>query len=153
MTINPFRQRPPGQTINPFTGQPTEREHVATPNPPSVGEGHPASGTPVASAAETPAPPSDTDPAEIKAWVAEARELKSRMDADKDRYAEIRSKLWDAAGHRAGKLPGTTAKFRAPNLSPRRRVDYTALEHFPEAYQAAVTETEPDPETPGALYL
>lgn len=140
MTTNPFRQRPPGPTINPFTGQPN-------PGPET------ASGTPMASAAETPAPPSDTDPAEIKAWVAEARELKDRMEADKARYAELRSKLWDAAGHRAGKLPGTTAKFRAPNLSPRRRVDYKALEHFPEAYQAAVTETEPDPDTPGALYL
>ena len=140
MTTNPFRQRPPGPTITPFTGQPN-------PGPET------ASGTPMASAAETPAPPSDTDPAEIKAWVSEARELKDRMEADKARYAELRSKLWDAAGHRAGKLPGTTAKFRAPNLSPRRRVDYKALEHFPEAYQAAVTETEPDPDTPGALYL
>ena len=108
----------------------------------------------MASAAETPAPPSDTDPAEIKAWVAEARELKDRMEADKARYAELRSKLWDAAGHRAGKLPGTTAKFRAPNLSPRRRVDYKALEHqFPEAYHATVTVTEPDPNAVGGLYL
>lgn len=143
MTTNPFRQRHTGPTINPFTGKPN-------PVPDGVGEGPPDTPDSRASASEPL-----LSEEEAKSLVLEGREIKARMDADKDRYAKIKTTLWEGLGRKLGKIPGTSATFRKGASAPRRKVDYQILEEqFPEAYHAAVTVTIPDPEnTPGALYL
>ncbi len=156
MTTNPFRQRHTGPTINPFTGKPN-------PVPDGVGEGPPDTPDSRASASEpllsesTPAAPASEpllSEEEAKSLVLEGREIKARMDADKDRYAKIKTTLWEGLGRKLGKIPGTSATFRKGASAPRRKVDYQILEEqFPAAYEAAVTVTIPDPNTPGALYL
>ncbi|AWY05501.1 hypothetical protein PBI_MORRISSEY_59 [Gordonia phage Morrissey] len=152
MTTNPFQPDPAPVTINPFTGKPSNRQFIASPNTDNRPGGS-------ASASEsTPAAPASEpllSEEQIKSLVLEGREIKARMDADKDRYAKIKTTLWEGVGRKLGKLPGTSATFRKGASAPRRKVDYQILEEqFPEAYEAAVTVTIPDPEnTPGALYL
>lgn len=152
MTTNPFRQRHTGPTINPFTGKPN-------PVPDGVGEGPPDTPDSRASASESTPAALASEPLlseeEAKSLVLEGREIKARMDADKDRYAKIKTTLWEGLGRKLGKIPGTSATFRKGASAPRRKVDYQILEEqFPAAYEAAVTVTIPDPEnTPGALYL
>lgn len=154
MTTNPFRQRHTGPTINPFTGKPN-------PVPDGVGEGPPdtpdsRASASVTSTAGAAAPASEPllSEEEAKSLVLEGREIKARMDADKDRYAKIKTTLWEGLGRKLGKIPGTSATFRKGASAPRRKVDYQILEEqFPEAYEAAVTVTIPDPENTGALYL
>ena len=147
MTTNPFRPPDDGGTINPFTGKPTTRQFVAEPNRPAP----PASALESTVAAPASEPLLSED--EVKSLVLEAREIKSRMDADKDRYAKIKSTLWDGVGRKLGKLPGG-GSFRKGASAPRRKVDYKILEEeFPEAYHAAVTVSAPSTDAPGALYL
>ena len=142
MTHNPFLPQPPG-TTNPFRRQQAS-----------------ASGTTIpmaltASAAETPSAstPVSMDDEQAAVLVQEAKTLKARMDADRERYDEIKGLLWDGIGRVAGTVPGTSAKFRPP-VTTRRKVNYSVLESkFPTAYEAAVTVTTTDPSTPGALYL
>lgn len=153
MTTNPFRQRHTG--INPFTGKPN-------PVPDGVGEGPPdtpdsrasASVTSTAGAAGSASVAEGADADHVEALVARAREIKAEQSRLSDELAQIKTELWDAAGHKYVKLPGGAAFRKGSTLTPKRRVDYQILEHqFPEAYHAAVTVTEPDPNTPGALYL
>ena len=155
MTTNPFRQRHTGPTINPFTGKPN-------PVPDGVGEGPPdtpdsrasASVTSTAGAAGSASVAEGADADHVEALVARAREIKAEQSRLSDELAQIKTELWDAAGHKYVKLPGGAAFRKGSTLTPKRRVDYKTLEHqFPEAYHATVTETEPDPNTPGALYL
>jgi len=152
MTTNPFQPDPAPPTINPFTGKPSNRQFIASPNTDNRPGG-------AASASEsTPSAPASEpllSEEEAKSLVLEGREIKARMDADKDRYAKIKTTLWEGLGRKLGKIPGTSATFRNGASAPRRKVDYQILEEqFPEAYEAAVTVTIPDPEnTPGALYL
>lgn len=149
MTTNPFRPPDHGETINPFTGKPTTRQFVASPNDDRPGGSASAlESTPAAPASE----PLLSDD-QIKALVLEGREIKARMDADKERYAKIKSTLWEGIGRKLGKLPGG-GSFRKAASAPRRKVDYKLLEEeFPEAYQAAVSVTSPSPDASGALYL
>lgn len=155
MTTNPFRQRHTGPTINPFTGKPN-------PVPDGVGEGPPdtpdsrasASVTSTAGAAGSASVAEGADADHVEALVARAREIKAEQSRLSDELAQIKTELWDAAGHKYVKLPGGAAFRKGSTLTPKRRVDYKTLEHqFPEAYHATVTVTEPDPNTPGALYL
>lgn len=151
MTTNPFQPDPAPPTINPFTGKPSNRQFIASPNTDNRPGGS-------ASASEsTPAAPASEpllSEEEAKSLVLEGREIKARMDADKDRYAKIKTTLWEGLGRKLGKIPGTSATFRKGASAPRRKVDYQILEEqFPAAYEAAVTVTIPDPNTPGALYL
>ena len=155
MTTNPFRQRHTGPTINPFTGKPN-------PVPDGVGEGPPdtpdsrasASVTSTAGAAGSASVAEGADADHVEALVARAREIKAEQSRLSDELAQIKTELWDAAGHKYVKLPGGAAFRKGSTLTPKRRVDYKTLEHqFPEAYHATVTVTEPDPDAPGALYL
>lgn len=156
MTTNPFRQRHTGPTINPFTGKPN-------PVPDGVGEGPPdtpdsrasASVTSTAGAAGSASVAEGADADHVEALVARAREIKAEQSRLSDELAQIKTELWDAAGHKYVKLPGGAAFRKGSTLTPKRRVDYKTLEHqFPEAYHATVTVTIPDPEnTRGALYL
>lgn len=155
MTTNPFRQRHTGPTINPFTGKPN-------PVPDGVGEGPPdtpdsrasASVTSTAGAAGSASVAEGADADHVEALVARAREIKAEQSRLSDELAQIKTELWDAAGHKYVKLPGGAEFRKGSTLTPKRRVDYKTLEHqFPEAYHATVTVTEPDPNTPGALYL
>lgn len=155
MTTNPFRQRHTGPTINPFTGKPN-------PVPDGVGEGPPdtpdsrasASVTSTADAAGSASVAEGADADHVEALVARAREIKAEQSRLSDELAQIKTELWDAAGHKYVKLPGGAAFRKGSTLTPKRRVDYQILEEqFPAAYEAAVTVTIPDPNTPGALYL
>lgn len=81
----------------------------------------------------------------------EAREIKADIKALEERYSDLRLSIWEAAGHKIGKLPGGAA-FR--KLTSRRSVKYKDLKaDHPEIYRKYVTETDPDPDAPGALYL
>ncbi|QLF84043.1 hypothetical protein SEA_UPYO_64 [Gordonia phage Upyo] len=151
MTTNPFRPTGvvPSSPIPQF-GPPPD---PVVPNPiranvlgPDALTGQPASGTSTASG-------SAAGSMDTPSLVEEARALKARMDADKERYDEIRSTLWDRVGQKAGEVPGTTAKFQAPSSKPSRRVDYKRLERHPEVYAEVVVETPPNPDAPGRLYL
>ena len=155
MTTNPFRQRHTGPTINPFTGKPN-------PVPDGVGEGPPdtpdsrasASVTSTADAAGSASVAEGADADHVEALVARAREIKAEQSRLSDELAQIKTELWDAAGHKYVKLPGGAAFRKGSTLTPKRRVDYQILEEqVPAAYEAAVTVTIPDPNTPGALYL
>lgn len=135
MTTNPFAPDPQPATppVNPFM---------------SEALGHRPGGTSSASESTPAAPASGAD---LSPLLARAREIKAQKQALDDEYAEIRSRLWDAVGRKVGKLGGG-ASFR--KLTAKRRTDLKRLEsEFPEAYQATVTLTEPDPDAPGALYL
>ncbi|UZT28746.1 hypothetical protein [Nocardia phage NS-I] len=135
MTTNPFAPDPQPATppVNPFM---------------SEALGHRPGGTSSASESTPAAPASGAD---LSPLLARAREIKAQKQALDDEYAEIRSRLWDAVGRKVGKIPGG-ASFR--KLTAKRRTDLKRLEsEFPEAYQATVTLTEPDPDAPGALYL
>lgn len=155
MTTNPFQPDPAPPTINPFTGKPSNRQFIASPNTDNRPGG--SASEPLLSESTPAAPASEPllSEEEAKSLVLEGREIKARMDADKDRYAKIKTTLWEGLGRKLGKIPGTSATFRKGASAPRRKVDYQILEEqFPEAYEAAVTVTIPDPEnTPGALYL
>ncbi|UAJ15488.1 hypothetical protein SEA_PUPPERS_57 [Gordonia phage Puppers] len=89
---------------------------------------------------------------EILAYlVRETRKAKALADEAAEKYALMRTQLWDASGHEVGELPGG-AKFRAP--SSRRSVDYKVLERkYPEVYELVVRTTEPEAGKPGSLVL
>lgn len=138
-------------TNNPFLKQstpPWERDRPAWDPTPSTASASVSQSAPGASADLV-----SIEPDQAAALVAEAETLKARMDADRDRYNEIKALLWESVGRTAGTVPGTSAKFRAP-AATRRKVNYSVLEtKFPQAYEAAVTITANDTTTPGALYL
>lgn len=89
--------------------------------------------------------------ARIKELAAKARVIKARMASDKEEFDGVKVDLWEAVGARpVKKLHGVT--FRPPN--GKRSTDLKGLEaDHPDIYAQYVTETDPDPTEPGALYL
>lgn len=177
MATNPFVRDLPPPDANPFMAKPVEQpasvpesappaEHTASVQasaPVDLPHGgltaEPTEPAPTPAPAATPAPANDDElesperaSDEILAYlVRETRKAKALADEAAERYALMRTQLWDASGHEVGELP-LGAKFRAP--SSRRSVDYKVLERkFPEAYEAVVRTTDADPSKPGSLVL
>lgn len=134
-------------------------EAQSKPEPDSVETADIPHTAPKATPAPTPAPANDDElesperaSDEILAYlVRETRKAKALADEAAEKYALMRTQLWDASGHEVGELPGG-AKFRAP--SSRRSVDYKVLERkYPEVYELVVRTTEPEAGKPGSLVL
>lgn len=88
----------------------------------------------------------------IAALAQEARSVKAYKESVEARYNDLRLQLWDLVGHKTGKNAAGQFNFRAPSLS--RRTDLKRLKDFwPEVYAQVVTETEPDEDAVGSLYL
>lgn len=148
-------------TINPFTGQPNEpnpftRAPVHAGTPPRTGTSETSDrpgGTASVSSGEQAAAPTGLGLGEegVGDLYRRAKEIKAQQAELAAEFAEIRDKLWAAVGRKLGKIPGG-GSFR--KLNQRRSTDFKILaEQYPEAYEAAVTVTLPDPDAPGALYL